>query len=396
MKKTRMMCLIMALLLIFQAACIVQPAAAAEVGDPIDFSDIPEGFWAEKEIDFMSGMGYLIGKADGTFGPRNSIMRKTVALLLYRISGEPAVSGYMPFTDVSDGIYYNAILWASQAGVINGYEDGTFRPDSTISRQHFAIMLHRYSLFKGYVLNGDHSRNLSVFADSASITEASEDACQWAYANGFIVGRENGNFEPWGATTRAQLAVIMYRFLYAASEADLHSHVCSPVEVIPATCISAGYSVYTCDCGYTYRADYVASGDHAWSDWAVAVEATKEAEGKEVRTCSSCGASEEQAIEKISTKLDCEEAMACGIQYAVETYGWTYDSSLNADNSGYEFGTFVFEADGQERLNKAAKWNADCLYETSMTYYGYADGARINFNIYEQEEGIYVVYMYYG
>lgn len=184
------------------------------------FPDVPEGFWAKQEIDYMTSRGYMNGKLDGTFAPGETITRRTVALMLYRLAGEPAVSGSCPFADVETGIYYNAVVWANQAGIVTGYSDGSFRPMNAISRQHFALMLHRYAMHQGYLLPAVTDAELTDFSDHGQITAASYAAAQWALSCGLINGRSGGVFDPGGNTSRAQMAVIFYRFLQALNQSD--------------------------------------------------------------------------------------------------------------------------------------------------------------------------------
>lgn len=195
------------------------------------FTDIQEDFWAKEAIDYMSARGYLQGKQDGSFAPGETIMRKTVAMLLYRLEGEPEVSGTAPFSDVKQDRYHNAILWASQTGIVNGYSDGTFRPDTTLSRQHFAAMLYRYAQLKEYVLDCTQGYPIFYYGDYSSVYSWARKACQWTSSTGVIAGRkapvlapedarEEGWFDPQGATSRAQLAVIMQRFLEKAHDPE--------------------------------------------------------------------------------------------------------------------------------------------------------------------------------
>lgn len=195
------------------------------------FTDIQEDFWAADAIRFMSARGYLQGKQDGSFAPGETIMRKTVAMLLYRLEGEPEVSGTAPFSDVKQDRYHDAILWASGAGIVNGYSDGTFRPDATLSRQHFAAMLYRYAQLKAYVLDCTQGYPIFYYGDYSSVYSWARKACQWTSSTGVIAGRkvpvlapedarEEGWFDPQGATSRAQLAVIMQRFLEKAHDPE--------------------------------------------------------------------------------------------------------------------------------------------------------------------------------
>lgn len=199
---------------------MLEDATLYMVNSSLDFPDIPAGFWAENEIDYMTARGYMNGKLDGSFGPTEAITRRTVALMLYRLAGEPAVTGECPFSDVYQDRYYNAILWASQAGIVTGYTDGTFKPNTVISRQHFAAMLHRYALYQGYLLPAVTDAELSGFSDHGSIYGWAQEPCQWALTCGIINGRSGGIYDPQGATSRAQMAVILCRFLQACNQSQ--------------------------------------------------------------------------------------------------------------------------------------------------------------------------------
>lgn len=184
------------------------------VDKSLSFTDIPKGYWAEDEIDYLTARGIITGKLDGTFQPGETITRKTVAMILWRIMGSPEVPVDTLLTDVrlSDR-YTQAICWAEDAGIITGYADGTFRGDGQLTRQHFAVMLYRFAKFAGYELTPENSKQLGDFDDSAAIYSWAREACLWAVQNGLINGRANNTFDPQGNTSRAQLAVILARFL---------------------------------------------------------------------------------------------------------------------------------------------------------------------------------------
>ena len=210
MKKIGMRLAAVCLALVLVISMVPGMALAAE---GTLYTDIPDDFWAVNEIGYMSSRGYLKGKEDGTFCPTETITRKTVAMLLYRFEGEPAISGEARFTDVKRDRYYDAILWASRAGIVNGYANGTFQPDGVISRQHFAAMLYRYAQYKGCVTSGDTTHLLTDFGDWETIYGWAQTPCRWAWEHELITGRADGTFDPQGDTSRAQLAVIMTRFL---------------------------------------------------------------------------------------------------------------------------------------------------------------------------------------
>ena len=154
------------------------------------------------------------GKGSGNFVPTETIARKTVAMILWRIMGSPEVAADTQMTDVNlNDIYTMAICWAEDVGVITGYSDGTFRGDGTLTRQHFAVMLYRCANYVELELTPENSKALTEFNDYSDIYGWAQEAVQWAVNNSFITGRSNGGFDPQGNASRAQLAVIMSRFL---------------------------------------------------------------------------------------------------------------------------------------------------------------------------------------
>ena len=88
--------------------------------------------------------------------------------ILYRLEGEPAVSGDLPFTDVEAGIWYtDAILWAAQNNIVNGVSDTEFAPGDDLTRQQLVTILYRYAEAKGYDVSA--SADLSGYPDAGQV-----------------------------------------------------------------------------------------------------------------------------------------------------------------------------------------------------------------------------------
>lgn len=185
----------------------------------ISFPDVAVNNWARDSVDYLTARGLMSGNLDGTFGLNDSIQRRTVAMMLWRLAGSPQVEGESPFPDVTGGRYLMPVLWAYQNGIISGYTDGTFRPAEVISRQHFALMLYRYAQLTGVELPGQDNGKLTDFSDYASMNPRMHEAMQWALDHGLILGRKGGVYDPAGGTTRAQMAVILTRYLKQYYEA---------------------------------------------------------------------------------------------------------------------------------------------------------------------------------
>lgn len=175
------------------------------------FEDVAEGDWFYDAVAYVYENGIMAGTSSTTFEPQSSVTRGQVVQMLYNLEGQPAVSGDDGFTDVqTKDWWYNAVVWASQNGVVSGYGDGTFLPKQNISRQEFAQMLFNYAKFKGYDLTA--AGDLSKFLDGGDVAGWAETAMKWANGNEFINGHVNGTLEPKGTTTRGQAASILMTF----------------------------------------------------------------------------------------------------------------------------------------------------------------------------------------
>ena len=125
-----------------------------------------------------------------------------------------------------------------------------------------------------------------------------------------------------------------------------HTHSYTSTEVV-ATCTNKGYTLHKCSCGSSYTSDETAALGHSWGSWTVVTQPTTQQEGKQIRTCSRCGATESQSIPKVEapalewSDLDLNRAMAVGNQYAASKYGCSIDTSLNVNTPyvGYNFPT---------------------------------------------------------
>jgi hypothetical protein len=129
--------------------------------------------------------------------------------VLYRIEGEPMTPD-TSFTDVAaNKYYYSAVAWAENSGIVNGKTETTFEPNTPINRQEVAAILMRYTENFGY--GGGEEADLTQFKDHGSISNFAKKAMSWAVATGLLNG-SNGNLDPKGFATRAQIAAILNRF----------------------------------------------------------------------------------------------------------------------------------------------------------------------------------------
>ena len=177
---------------------------------PLPFEDVPPGAWYEEAVRYAYTHGIMEGMSATTFVPNKSLTRAEAVQVLYNLEDQPTVSGTAAFPDLVYEWYKPAIAWAESTGVVDGYEDGTFRPDQPVTRMEFAQMLYNYAKYKGYDLTAEG--DLSSFPDGDSVQPWAETAMTWANGNQLINGHDDGTLEPGGTTTRAQAAAILMRF----------------------------------------------------------------------------------------------------------------------------------------------------------------------------------------
>jgi len=174
------------------------------------FSDVAADSTFAADISYVSQKGLMSGKGGGLFKPQDAITRGQLVTILYRLEGQPAVSG-TGFSDVAAGSYCeNAVKWAAANGITNGGKDGTFKPNDPITREQLATFLYRYNNHKGYDVS--KRADLGTFSDGAAVASYAKDALSWANGAGLVNGTSDGRLNPSGGATRGQAAAILHRF----------------------------------------------------------------------------------------------------------------------------------------------------------------------------------------
>jgi hypothetical protein len=170
------------------------------------FTDVNNSLWYHEAVDYAITNKLMNGYDNGKFGPNDSLTRAQLVQILYNQAGKPAVTGTSTFSDVANGAWYtNAVLWASQNGIVNGYGT-TFGPNDKITREQLAVILWRYA---GKPAATQTSLN---FSDAGKVSSWAKDAMLWATEVGIIQGNENG-LNPGGNATRAEAATMVMRYL---------------------------------------------------------------------------------------------------------------------------------------------------------------------------------------
>ncbi|MEE0547322.1 MAG: S-layer homology domain-containing protein [Peptococcaceae bacterium] len=177
----------------------------------LPFTDVSAGDWFYGSVGFAYSQGLMTGTSVTTFEPNTSLSRAMLVAVLHRLEGSPQASAG-DFTDVADGDWYaQAVNWAASVGVVNGMGDGTFQPNTAITREQLAAILRNYAQYKG--LDVTATGDLSTYSDAASVSAWAKESVEWAVGQGLLSGMTVDTLQPQGLSTRAQVAAVLQRYL---------------------------------------------------------------------------------------------------------------------------------------------------------------------------------------
>lgn len=177
---------------------------------PLTFPDVKRSAWYYEAIESAAQMGLFTGDTSGLFLPDQKITRAQFALVMAN-SMNVDLTSYTgaSFTDVPVGKWFSpAAAWAKETKLMAGYKDGSFHPNSPITRQEMCVVLYN-------AMEVHHELDpsvASVFPDNAKIAGWAKDAVYQCYTRGLIQGDDKGNFSPTGNTLRSHAAVVFTRF----------------------------------------------------------------------------------------------------------------------------------------------------------------------------------------
>lgn len=174
------------------------------------FTDVRSTDWFYDAVNYVYSEGIMDGTSVYMFSPNNATSRGMLVTILWRLAGQPVVTG-TSFSDVSSSAYYYyAVLWASKYGIVDGLGNNMFGPDQAITREQFAVILYRYAQHCGYSTSANST--LVGYADSNKISSYALTAMRWACGAGLFEGDERANLNPQGQTTRAAAAKLLMTF----------------------------------------------------------------------------------------------------------------------------------------------------------------------------------------
>ena len=177
----------------------------------LPFEDVDSDEWYYSAIKYSYNNKIIMGYNSTTFAPNDNITRGMLVTILYRMEGSPKVSTTSKFPDVKDSsmYYYKAVNWAASNKIVSGYDTGKFGPDDNITREQLAVILWKYSKYKGK--DKDVTADFTKFSDSFKISDYAKKGMNWALGVGVMHG-SNGKLLPQGTATRAEAAAMLSNY----------------------------------------------------------------------------------------------------------------------------------------------------------------------------------------
>ena len=326
----------------------------------LPFTDVKPG-WYYNAVKWCYEKKYMSGVSDTTFEPGTPVNRAMFVVILAKIDNanlDPYTG--RAFNDVEEGTWYSkAVRWAAVFGFASGVGDGMFAPYSFVTREQLAAFLCTYASKRGHDVSA--SASLDKFTDAASVSGWAEKAVKWAVASGMISGKGDGKLAPQDSATRAEIAVIIKKFVENIVEAKPaeHTHVFGEwVVTRPLTCTEDGYRTRGCECGF-YETEVTYATGHEWDDGKVTVKPTVKTEGEMTYTCKVCGETKTEIIPVLD--LGWEDGIALNV--ASDRQMFVEDSVLNTGIT--TAGTTVHSPEKQERaFDFNAEWErGDTVYQ---------------------------------
>ena len=216
----------------FLAAAMLLSASPAFADAP--YTDL--GSMADRQaVDYLYDTQCLTFITGNSFEPNRVLTRGELAQLLYNVAGNiPFVSPEAAtLRDVPQGTAGDAMNAVAAKGILEGYQDGNFQPESPVSREEFADVIYRYLQ---YSRMADPDQEVTPYADEAQVSPAYAQAVAVLHSKNIMVPAD-GYFRPKEGMTRADAAQVFYRFMH--SDGDYTSHVQIETQVMKA--INAEY-----------------------------------------------------------------------------------------------------------------------------------------------------------
>ncbi|MBR2593628.1 MAG: S-layer homology domain-containing protein [Firmicutes bacterium] len=195
--------------MILSAAIMFSTAVSGFAASSGGYDDVKETDWYCSAVADMKEKGLMYGVSDTEFSPDGDLTRAMLVTIIYRMAGEPAVSGDDDFEDTKSGSWYsNAVLWASQKEVVAGYGNGNFGTNDPVTQEQLIAILWRYA-----------GEPASETTETGSASSWAIKAVSWAKTNE-LIDENSYEFAPKENASRAQIASILSKYLAEPAKTD--------------------------------------------------------------------------------------------------------------------------------------------------------------------------------
>ena len=174
------------------------------------YNDVTVSDWFYNAVVYVDTNGIFTGTSSNQFSPNLNLSRGMLVTALWRLAGKPT-EGSNTFSDVATGEWFTeAVAWAATHGIVEGYEDVSFKPNASVTREQMAAIFYRYAGHTGK--NVSISGSVPTYSDWQDVSAWAEQPFMWANENRIIQGKTNNLLDPQGLATRAEAATIFLNF----------------------------------------------------------------------------------------------------------------------------------------------------------------------------------------
>lgn len=186
---------------------VVSPEAVSDIA----FIDI-KGHWAYDAIKYVYTNKLMSGISSDKFAPDMSMSRAMLVTVLHRLDGSKKPEKASTFKDVQAGQWYtDAVAWASENGIVNGYSESAFGTNDDVTREQIATIMKKYADYKKF--DTKKRNDLAQFSDKDAVSSWATEAMSWAVGDGLLTGRTTESLAPKGTASRAEVATILKRYM---------------------------------------------------------------------------------------------------------------------------------------------------------------------------------------
>lgn len=194
---------------ILATTAIVAVAASQQSGN-VEYTDVSKTDWYYDDVLSVSNMNLMNGISDTSFSPSENTTRAMLVTTLWRLEGKPNGKDVTYEDVIKKEYYYDAVSWATENNIVDGYNSKTFGPNDNATREQLITIMYRYAKYKNYDIT--HDASLSAFSDADKVSEYAVEPFMWGITNKIITGTSDSTLSPKDNTIRCQMAAILNRF----------------------------------------------------------------------------------------------------------------------------------------------------------------------------------------